>query len=96
MLFTKNYSTDLSAGKYYIYISLRRIAMDVSTEPRNLNGGREDVLEQSDYFMATAFLTAQQSRDPCTQVGAVIVNERNIIVGIGHNKMPNGCENFMV
>lgn len=41
--------------------------------------------------MATAFLAAKRSKDPVTQVGACIVNECNVIVGIGYNGMPNGC-----
>lgn len=41
--------------------------------------------------MATAFLAAMRSKDPITQVGACIVNGKNIIVGIGYNGMPNGC-----
>lgn len=41
--------------------------------------------------MAAAFLAAQRSKDPCSQVGACIVNENNIIVGIGYNGMPKGC-----
>lgn len=41
--------------------------------------------------MATAFLAAKRSKDPCTQVGACIVNDENRIVGIGYNGMPQGC-----
>ncbi|XP_046852357.1 deoxycytidylate deaminase-like [Xenia sp. Carnegie-2017] len=41
--------------------------------------------------MAVAFLSAQRSKDPNSQVGACIVNEENKIVGIGYNGMPNGC-----
>ena len=41
--------------------------------------------------MGVSFLTAQRSKDPCTQVGACIVNEKNRIVGLGYNGMPNRC-----
>lgn len=41
--------------------------------------------------MATAFLAAKRSKDPCSQVGACIVNNENKIVGIGYNGMPIGC-----
>lgn len=41
--------------------------------------------------MATAFLAAMRSKDPCTQVGACIVNEDKRIVGTGYNGMPNRC-----
>ncbi|KAM5279402.1 deoxycytidylate deaminase isoform 2-T2 [Hipposideros larvatus] len=52
---------------------------------------REDYLEWPEYFMAVAFLSAQRSKDPNSQVGACIVNAENKIVGIGYNGMPNGC-----
>lgn len=43
------------------------------------------------YFMAVAFLSAQRSKDPLSQVGACIVNTDKRIVAIGYNGMPNGC-----
>ncbi|XP_025327645.1 deoxycytidylate deaminase isoform X4 [Canis lupus baileyi] len=52
---------------------------------------RDDYLEWPEYFMAVAFLAAQRSKDPNSQVGACIVNAENKIVGIGYNGMPNGC-----
>ncbi|XP_040892184.1 deoxycytidylate deaminase-like [Toxotes jaculatrix] len=57
---------------------------------------REDYLECPEYFMAAACLTAQRSKDPSTQVGACIVNQENKIVGIGHNGMPNGCDDDLL
>ena len=41
--------------------------------------------------MSVAFLSAQRSKDPNSQVGACVVNEDRKIVGIGYNGMPNGC-----
>ncbi|KAK1346389.1 hypothetical protein QTO34_000245 [Cnephaeus nilssonii] len=49
----------------------------------------EDYLEWPEYFMAVAFLSAQRSKDPNSQVGACIVNAENKIVGIVYNGMPN-------
>ncbi|VDI84173.1 dCMP deaminase [Mytilus galloprovincialis] len=46
-------------------------------------------LDWDEYFMALAFLSAQRSKDPKTQVGACIVNKDNRIVGMGYNDMPN-------
>ena len=57
----------------------------------DLNKKRLDYLAWEDYFMAIAFLSAQRSKDPATQVGACIVNRENKIVGIGYNGMPIGC-----
>ena len=42
--------------------------------------------------MGVALLSAQRSKDPSTQVGACIVNERNKIVGTGYNGLPRGCD----
>lgn len=53
---------------------------------------RENYLEWSEYFMATAFLAAKRSKDPATQVGACIVNDEQKIVGVGYNGFPIGCE----
>jgi len=52
---------------------------------------RTDYLTWDEYFMAVAFLSAQRSKDPSSQVGACVVNEEKKIVGIGYNGMPNGC-----
>ncbi|EFJ48297.1 hypothetical protein VOLCADRAFT_81171, partial [Volvox carteri f. nagariensis] len=41
--------------------------------------------------MALAFLSAERSKDPNKQVGAVIVNVDNIILAIGYNGFPRGC-----
>ena len=52
---------------------------------------RSAYLSWDDYFMSVAFLSAQRSKDPSSQVGACIVNSERKIVGIGYNGMPNGC-----
>ncbi|XDA89856.1 hypothetical protein R6Z07M_019465 [Ovis aries] len=57
---------------------------------------RDDYLEWPEYFMAVAFLSAQRSKDPNSQVGACIVNAENKIVGIGYNGMPNGCSDDLL
>uniref|UniRef100_A0A3Q3XAG3 Deoxycytidylate deaminase n=1 Tax=Mola mola TaxID=94237 RepID=A0A3Q3XAG3_MOLML len=57
---------------------------------------RKDYLEWPDYFMSVAFLSAQRSKDPNSQVGACIVNQENKIVGIGYNGMPNGCDDDLL
>uniref|UniRef100_A0A915DF39 dCMP deaminase n=1 Tax=Ditylenchus dipsaci TaxID=166011 RepID=A0A915DF39_9BILA len=52
---------------------------------------RSDYINWDEFFMGAALLAAQRSKDPCTQVGAVIANEDNVIVGVGYNGMPIGC-----
>uniref|UniRef100_A0A0N5BW33 Probable deoxycytidylate deaminase n=1 Tax=Strongyloides papillosus TaxID=174720 RepID=A0A0N5BW33_STREA len=51
-----------------------------------------DYISWEEYFMTTAFIAAKRSKDPETQVGAVIVGKNFKIVGIGYNGMPRGCD----
>ena len=43
---------------------------------------REHVLSWDEYFMGLAHLSAMRSKDPSTQVGAVIVDQEHKVVGI--------------
>jgi len=52
---------------------------------------RSNYLSWDDYFMGVAFLSAQRSKDPNTQVGACIVDKNKCIIGIGYNGFPRGC-----
>ena len=52
---------------------------------------RMDVLSWDEYFMGLAHLSAMRSKDPSTQVGAVIVSGVHRVVSIGYNGFPNGC-----
>lgn len=52
---------------------------------------RDDYLIWWDYFMSTAYIASLRSKDPNTQVGAVIVNDENRIISMGYNGMPNKC-----
>lgn len=53
---------------------------------------RQDYISWDEYFMGVALLSAKRSKDPNTQVGACIVNEKNKIVGAGYNGLPIGCD----
>jgi len=44
--------------------------------------------------MGIAKLIAKRSKDPSTQVGAVIVNKDNRSVGMGYNGFPRNCDNY--
>lgn len=52
---------------------------------------RKNYISWDDYFMGVALLSAKRSKDPATQVGACIVNQKNKIVGAGYNGLPAGC-----
>ncbi|MFC0773130.1 deoxycytidylate deaminase [Terrimonas alba] len=53
---------------------------------------RQDYISWDEYFMGVALLSAKRSKDPNTQVGACIVNDKNKIVGAGYNGLPIGCD----
>jgi len=53
---------------------------------------RTGYITWDEYFMGVALLSAKRSKDPSTQVGACIVNEKNKIVGAGYNGLPMGCD----
>ena len=53
---------------------------------------RSDYISWDEYFMGIAMLSAYRSKDPSTQVGACIVNDRNRIMSVGYNGFPSGCD----
>ena len=57
---------------------------------RKDNSKRKDYLSWDNFFMSLAFLSAQRSKDPKTQVGACIVKDKNV-QGVGYNGFPWGC-----
>ncbi|XP_044493405.1 deoxycytidylate deaminase [Mangifera indica] len=52
---------------------------------------RKGYLTWDDYFMSIAFLSAERSKDPHRQVGACLVSQDGVILGIGYNGFPRGC-----
>lgn len=44
------------------------------------------------HFLELAKRMASRSKDPSTKVGAVIVDSRNIVVGMGYNGFPRGVD----
>lgn len=56
---------------------------------------REDYLTANERFMFNALLIAQRSKDPSTQVGAIIVNHDQRIISEGYNGMCDGVSDDM-
>ena len=86
--------TELGARQYDVDKSPRRKearVQEINPTAPTKTGKRGDYLSWDEYFMAVAFLSAQRSKDPNSQVGACVVNPEKKIVGIGYNGMPNGC-----
>lgn len=52
---------------------------------------RDGYLSWDEYFMGVALLSSKRSKDPNTQVGACIVNNKNKIMSVGYNGLPIGC-----
>jgi dCMP deaminase len=44
-------------------------------------------------FMRMAHAISERSKDPSTQVGAVVVDKDNVVVGLGYNGFPRGIKN---
>lgn len=55
------------------------------------NDKRQGYISKEKMYMEMAKLVAQRSKDPNTQVGAVVVGQNDRILTIGYNGMPNGC-----
>jgi len=52
---------------------------------------RKNYLDWDETFILMTHLIAKRSKDPSTQVGACVVNDKNIVVGLGYNGFPRGC-----
>jgi dCMP deaminase len=49
-------------------------------------------LDWDETFMLMNRLIAQKSKEPNTKVGACVVDDNNIIVGLGYNGFPRNCD----
>lgn len=53
---------------------------------------RKNRISWDECFAQISHVIADRSEDPSTQAGAVVVNENNVVVGIGYNGWPRGIE----
>lgn len=56
-----------------------------------MSSKRNDYISWDEYFMGVAYMSAQRSKDPNSQVGCCIVSEDNKILSMGYNGLPRGC-----
>lgn len=56
----------------------------------NSSSKRQDYISKDDMYMTMAFIASLRSKDPNTQVGAVIVSDQDRILSVGYNGFPNG------
>ena len=54
---------------------------------------REEAISWDECFTRIARVIAERSKDPSTQAGAVIVDQNNVVVGLGYNGFPRGVDN---
>ncbi len=54
-------------------------------------GQRKDYITWDEYFMGVAKLASFRSKDPSTQVGALVASSKNKVLTMGYNGMPIGC-----
>lgn len=53
---------------------------------------RKNAISWDECFMRMAHVIAQRSKDPSTQAGAVVVDQNNVVLGLGYNGWPRGIE----
>lgn len=53
---------------------------------------RKNYLSWDECFMQMSHIIASRSKDPSTQAGAVVVDQKNIVVGLGYNGWPRGVD----
>lgn len=87
-------TTTLSDKERFRELMIREANYDPVTTP---SSHRTNCISWDDYFLAMAFLTARRSKDPNTQVGAVIVHaETKRILALGYNGFPRGCSDDLL
>ena len=53
---------------------------------------RSNAISWDECFMRMAHVIAERSKDPSTQAGAVVVDQNNVVLGLGYNGWPRGIE----
>lgn len=53
-------------------------------------------MQWDEHFMSIALIVAMKSKDPSTQVGAVIVSPHKVVVSTGYNGAPRGVDDDLV
>jgi dCMP deaminase len=54
----------------------------------------KEIISWDECFMRMAHTIARRSKDPSTQTGAVVVDQHNVILGLGYNGFPRGIDGF--
>lgn len=54
---------------------------------------RPEAISWDECFMRIAHVISERSKDPSTQVGALVATTDNVVMGVGYNGFPRGIEN---
>lgn len=57
-----------------------------------MSGKRTNYISKDCMYMSMCYLIAMRSKDPNSQVGAVIVDKYGRILSLGYNGLPDGCD----
>ena len=60
---------------------------------KNKNRIKHGFISWDECFIRMTHVIALRSKDPSTQAGATVVNDDNIVVGLGYNGWPRGIKN---
>jgi len=53
---------------------------------------RQNAISWDECFMRMAHVISQRSKDPSTQAGSVIVDQNQVVIGMGYNGFPRGVD----
>ncbi|OGH87461.1 MAG: cytidine deaminase [Candidatus Magasanikbacteria bacterium RIFOXYC2_FULL_42_28] len=53
---------------------------------------RENTISWDECFMRMTHVIAERSKDPSSQVGSIVVDKNNVVLGMGYNGFPRGIE----
>lgn len=93
-----DYNLDNSASLDEFYKEIALVYSLINERLNHIYEGhkRNDYISWDDYFMGVSMLSAMRSKDPNSQVGACIVNQKKQIVATGYNGWPRGIHDDLL
>ncbi|WP_334640154.1 dihydrofolate reductase [Mycoplasma bradburyae] len=85
---------DLSNYRLIKTIDFNEFTVEYWNKNSSNNNLNPNAISWDEYFMMLAKTSAMRSKDPSTQVGACVVNDKKYVIGLGYNGMPKGLDNI--
>lgn len=80
----------LTKNQHYVgFLFIYRYNISMKKENKK-EKARNNRISWDNCFMKMAHIIADRSPDPSTQAGAILINDKNVIVGAGYNGWPRG------